>query len=93
MASYSTTYIRYRGRLIQVDLRYGSYMSAHVLCGKPLALPTSDWDESCEAKRFLRFLYHNRGKKLGNPQKVRDILTGRYRRRHNTPRKKCRRDE
>jgi len=36
MAWYTSTTLRYRGRLISVTERYGVFMSAHVLKGKPL---------------------------------------------------------
>jgi len=50
MAWYSNATVRYRGRLVEVSLRYGCYQSARVIKGKPLALP----DDSCRSGRHDR---------------------------------------
>jgi len=42
MAWYDVATIRYRGRLVEVTLRYGVYHAAHVIKGKPLDLPFAD---------------------------------------------------
>jgi hypothetical protein len=42
MAWYTSTILRYRGRLISVTERYGVFMSAHVIKGKPLCLKDED---------------------------------------------------
>lgn len=39
MAWYSSPTVRYRGRLVEVWLRYGCYQSAKVIKGKPLPFP------------------------------------------------------
>lgn len=42
MAWYTSSDVRYRGRLVRVTLRYGGFMSAMVLKGKPLRLSPKD---------------------------------------------------
>ena len=49
MAWYSSPNVRYRGRLVEVWLRYGCYQSARVLKGKPLDLP-----DDCRNTRHAR---------------------------------------
>jgi len=42
MAWYTSTTLRYRGRLISLTERYGCFHSAHVIKGKPLRLTEKD---------------------------------------------------
>ena len=44
MAWYSNVTVRYRGRLVEVDLRRGGYQGAKVLKGKPLKLDDGEPD-------------------------------------------------
>lgn len=46
MAWYTTHKIRFRGRLLEVETRYGDLQSATVLCGKPLDIVegSADWE-------------------------------------------------
>jgi len=51
MAWYSNAHVRYRGRLVEVSLRYGCYQSARVIKGKPLAFP---YDDRRDSDRHVR---------------------------------------
>jgi hypothetical protein len=42
MAWYTASRLRYRGRLFEVTMRYGRFMSAELLAGKPLSLREKD---------------------------------------------------
>jgi len=53
MAWYSNAQVRYRGRLVEVSLRYGYYQSARVIKGEPLALPYDSCRNSRRDRRVL----------------------------------------
>ena len=55
MACYCSYKVRYRGRLVEIGLRYGRYNGAIVREGKPLAFSDPDtWQLSRETKKLLR---------------------------------------
>jgi len=51
MAWYGSVTVRYRGRLVNVSLRYGSYNGARVAKGKPL-----DFNPEAEEYRITKLL-------------------------------------
>ncbi|MEK7584430.1 MAG: hypothetical protein AAB490_04235 [Patescibacteria group bacterium] len=56
MACYCSYKVRYRGRLVEIGLRYGCYNGAIVREGKPLAFsdPYTCEDLSRDTKKLLR---------------------------------------
>ena len=56
MAWYTSHHLRYRGRLVSVTSRYGSFSEATVVKGKPLKLRegSRDW------KRLARLFYRSK---------------------------------
>lgn len=44
MACYCNREVRYRGRLIEIMFRYGSFMTARIVKGKPLHGLGKKWD-------------------------------------------------
>jgi hypothetical protein len=54
MAWYTDHHLRYRGRLVKVGSRYGSFNGARVVKGKPLDLSEGSRDEWRVRKMFYR---------------------------------------
>lgn len=58
MAWYTQHEVRHRGRLIRVTMRYGGYMSAEVLRGKPLDLDV-EFPTTADARRLKEFVHRS----------------------------------
>lgn len=54
MACYCNANVRYRGRLIEVTFRYGSFQNAEVIKGKPLPGVGSSWDYATKRPEAYR---------------------------------------